>query len=123
MFESLFLIFEPLPLNVASFNVATSLSAESAADGVAVPMLLLRPLGERACLAAVLKSSREGIAARDSFGSSKKTATGFIKFACKHKTSSRIGSCCQHLPSLRAYCSLVIVKPLAWMDIYDRSAR
>ncbi len=33
-------------------------------------------------------------------GSSKKHATGFIKFACKHKTSSRIGCCCQHPPSL-----------------------
>ncbi len=47
-------------LPLASFNVATSLSAESAADGVAVPLLLLLPLGE----SPILKSSREGIAVR-----------------------------------------------------------
>jgi hypothetical protein len=64
IFEYLFLVYEPLPLIVVGFNVATSLSAESAADWVAVPLLLLLLLGERACIAAILKSSREGIAAR-----------------------------------------------------------
>jgi hypothetical protein len=53
-------------MSFASFNVATSLSAESTADGVDVPLLLLL-LGERASVAIVLNSWREGIAARATF--------------------------------------------------------
>ncbi len=120
IFESLFLIFEPLPLNVVGFLQRSHRLSESSADGVAVPLLLLLPLGERACIAAVIKSSRERIGASDS--SSKKTATGFIKFACKHKPPAGLAAAVR-VSILPACCLLVIGKPLAWMDIYDRSAR